>query len=70
MTNNLVKRLEQHNLGKTKSSKPYKPFEIVYNESYENKAECRQRELFIKNNHAAKQAIIDGLNIAASSSNG
>ena len=67
MTDDVSKRLIEHNLGKTKSTKGYRPFKIVYTENYENKTECRQRELFIKNNHAAKQAIVDSINMALSS---
>ncbi len=67
MTDNKEKRLNQHNAGKTKSTKPYRPFDMVYTEGYNNKTECRKRELFIKNNHAAKQALIDQINMALSS---
>ncbi|MEO8065486.1 MAG: GIY-YIG nuclease family protein [Candidatus Doudnabacteria bacterium] len=67
MTDNLKKRLAQHNLGKTKSTKPYRPFKIVYTETYQSKTECRKRELFIKNNHAAKQAIVENMYMVPSS---
>jgi putative endonuclease len=59
MTDNTTKRLLQHNSGKTKSTKPFRPFDMVYIENYDSKAECRKRELFIKNNHALKSALIE-----------
>ncbi len=67
ITDSLIKRLAEHNSGKTRSTKPYRPFEIVYTEEFESKSECRKRELFIKNNHAAKQALIQRINMALSS---
>ena len=67
VSDNPTKRLIEHNFGKTKSTKPYRPFDIVYTETYTSKTECRKRELFIKNNHAAKQALIDLINVASSS---
>ena len=67
ITDNPAQRLKEHNLGKTKSTKPYRPFDLVYTESYTSKTECRRRELFIKNNHAAKQALIEHINTALSS---
>lgn len=67
ITDDTEKRLIQHNAGKTKSTKPYRPFDMVYIERYTNKTECRKRELFIKNNHAAKQGLIDQINKALSS---
>ncbi|MFC1656440.1 GIY-YIG nuclease family protein [Patescibacteria group bacterium] len=27
-------RLEQHSLGKTKSTKPYRPWKVIYTEQY------------------------------------
>ena len=59
MTDNKTKRLLQHNSGKTKSTKPFRPFDLVYTEEYTSKTECRKRELFIKNNHALKSALIE-----------
>jgi putative endonuclease len=61
MTDNTAKRLLEHNAGKTRSTKPFRPFEMVHTESYNSKVECRKRELFIKNNHALKKSLIPGL---------
>jgi putative endonuclease len=59
MTDNTAKRLLQHNAGKTKSTKRFRPLDTMYTEAYESKTECRKRELFIKNNHALKSDIIE-----------
>ncbi len=47
-TENLEKRLREHNGGKTKSIKAFIPFDIIYYESYNNKPEAYKRERKIK----------------------
>ena len=47
-TNDLEKRLKEHNSGKTRSTKAYSPWEIVYCEEYESRSEAVKRELEIK----------------------
>ncbi|HYF04832.1 MAG TPA: GIY-YIG nuclease family protein [Patescibacteria group bacterium] len=58
-TGNISKRLEEHNFGKTKSTKAYTPFTIIYTEELPSKTEARKRENFIKRNHALKKDIIN-----------
>jgi len=48
MTNNLKRRVYEHNLGKNKSTKPYRPWVLVYKEEYKTSEEARKRELFFK----------------------
>lgn len=47
-TNNLVRRLEEHNAGKTRSTKAFVPWEIVYTEKFLTKTEAYNREMEIK----------------------
>jgi putative endonuclease len=47
-TNNLDKRLTEHNAGKVKSTKKYLPWEIIYTEVFNSKPEAYKRELKIK----------------------
>ncbi len=47
-TNNLESRLNEHNLGKTKSTKAYRPWKFVLIEKYTNLNEARKREIFLK----------------------
>ncbi|HEY48654.1 MAG TPA: GIY-YIG nuclease family protein [Dehalococcoidia bacterium] len=47
-TKDVVKRLSQHNTGKVKSTKHLIPFDLVYSEAYQNAAEARKREYYIK----------------------
>ena len=44
----LTKRLENHNLGHSRSTKGYIPWEIVYFEEYENKSDALKREYALK----------------------
>ena len=48
LTGNLNQRLSYHNKGKNKTTKPYKPFELIYVETYEKRNEARQKEKYLK----------------------
>ncbi len=47
-TKNLTERLKQHNSGKTKSTKPYKPWKVLFYEFYNTKEKALAREKFLK----------------------
>ena len=47
-TDNLEKRIEDHNKGKTRSIKAYLPFDLVYFETYKTRSEAVAREKFLK----------------------
>jgi len=42
------KRLDQHNAGYSKSTKPYRPFVLVHVEGFDTLAEARKREWYLK----------------------
>ncbi|MDD5136874.1 MAG: GIY-YIG nuclease family protein [Candidatus Omnitrophica bacterium] len=42
------KRLEDHNSGKVKSSRPYRPYKIAYTELFKTLSEAREKEKFYK----------------------
>jgi putative endonuclease len=42
------KRLAEHNAGRVKSSRPYRPYKIIYTESFETLKEAHQKERFYK----------------------
>lgn len=48
MTNNLERRLNEHNSKKSKSTKPYAPFKVIYYEKVENSRIARIKEKFLK----------------------
>jgi putative endonuclease len=47
-TDNLNRRLSEHNSGKVKSTKNRKPFELIYFEQFESKHDAMMREKFFK----------------------
>ena len=47
-TNNLARRLRQHNSGQVKSTKNRLPFKLFLSEEFETLAEARKRELWWK----------------------
>ncbi|MFA6131674.1 MAG: GIY-YIG nuclease family protein [Patescibacteria group bacterium] len=56
----LDKRLKQHNSGKTKSTKPYRPYKLIYTEEFQSKTEALQREKQIKNSGFIRKQLKDG----------
>jgi len=47
-TNDIDKRIEEHNSGKTKSTKGYKPWELVYFETFGTREEAILHEKYFK----------------------
>jgi len=47
-TENLEKRLKEHNQGRTKSTKGFRPWFLIYNENVETRIEARKREKYLK----------------------
>ena len=41
-------RVQQHNSGQTKSTKPYKPWRLLFYETFSTKKEALDREKFLK----------------------
>ncbi len=44
----MEKRLLRHNKGATRSTKPYRPWVVAYEEKFETKTEAQKRENLIK----------------------
>lgn len=47
-TNDLRKRVGEHNSGKVPSTQPRRPFELLYYEAYKTELEARKREASLK----------------------
>lgn len=47
-TENFKKRLKEHNAGEVKSSKQFRPYEILVLESFKTLKEAKEKELFYK----------------------
>jgi putative endonuclease len=48
LTNNLDERLRRHNNGYEKTTKPYRPFVLIYREECFSRIEARKREIYFK----------------------
>jgi len=45
---NLRNRIKDHNSGSTKSTKPRRPFRLLYYEAYLSEKDARRREIYFK----------------------
>ncbi len=48
ITDNLVRRFYEHNSGKNKTTKPYRPFKLIFSETHSSRYEARIREKELK----------------------
>jgi len=48
LTDNVERRLAEHNGGKNRTTKPYRPFKLIYTESFSSREEARVREIKLK----------------------
>jgi len=48
VTNNLSKRLKEHNSGLSRSTKSKKPFKVIYSEKYNDIKKAYRREKYLK----------------------
>ena len=48
LTNDLDRRLNEHNKGENRSTKAYKPFALIYKEQFNSRVEARAREKYLK----------------------
>ena len=51
---NLERRLKQHNAGETKSLFRRRPLVLIYKEGFKNELEARRRERFLKSGQGRK----------------
>ena len=48
MTNDLERRLKEHNGKQNRSTKAYAPFILIYSEMVETRMDARKREIYLK----------------------
>jgi len=48
MTGNIERRLKEHNNGENRSTKAYKPFVLIYTETFQTRVEAREKEKYLK----------------------
>ena len=47
-TENILRRLVEHNAGKTTSTKGYRPWKLIYSEIVDERLSARKREKYLK----------------------
>ncbi len=68
ITGDLEKRIVEHNAGKTKSTKGFRPWEVLYVQNVETRIEARQLEKKWKS--GSGKEFLKNMNICARSSIG
>lgn len=48
MTNDIDRRVKQHEDGKSRTTKPYRPFILIWKQEYATRPEAREREKYLK----------------------
>ena len=48
LTNNLSRRLLEHNKGSNKTTRPYCPFDLIHSEEFLTRSQAREREKYLK----------------------
>jgi putative endonuclease len=48
ITDNINRRLNQHNQGYNRTTKPYRPFRLIYLEELPDRKQARAREKYLK----------------------
>jgi putative endonuclease len=48
VTDNIKRRISEHNSGSSKSTKPYRPWKVVYSEIFGGIKEAYKREKYLK----------------------
>ena len=57
LTENVARRLDEHNQGKSKSTKHRRPFVVIYKEHYPTREEARVREKYLKSYKGSKEKL-------------
>lgn len=48
LTDNIDRRLNEHNLGRNKTTSPYKPFQLIFTKAFSTREEARRYEQYLK----------------------
>jgi putative endonuclease len=48
ISDNVERRVDQHNNGYEKTTRPYRPFRLIYTEKFNTRIDSRKKEKFLK----------------------
>ena len=49
------RRIIEHNSGDTNSTRPFRPWHVIYTEEFENRSDAMKREWYLKHSAGAKE---------------
>ena len=61
VSQDVINRLKEHNSGMVRSTKFYKPWQIIYREAYESRVDARKREVVLKTNYNERIKVMSSL---------
>lgn len=53
-TNDLIKRLREHNQGLNFSTRPFRPWEVIHYEAYRSEKDAKRREKYLKTSQGTR----------------
>ena len=65
ITDDVPRRIHEHNRGKVSSTKPYRPYILLGLEEYSDKKLARKREIFLKKTAKARKELFESLHNGA-----
>ena len=48
LTNDIERRFTEHQNGTNKTTKPYRPYKLIYTEEFDTRIEAREKEKYLK----------------------
>ena len=63
ISENVEKRLREHNGGLVKSTHFYRPYILVRTETFTNKSDARKREILLKKSWSEKEKLLKSIGI-------
>ncbi|GGF27518.1 GIY-YIG nuclease family protein [Echinicola rosea] len=54
MTSNLPKRINRHNAGYERTTKPYRPFKLIYTKEFDTRLQAREHEKYLKSRNGKR----------------
>ena len=53
-TSDLKSRFQQHNAGKSKATKPFRPYQLIFYEAFAERKDAKAREVYLKSGWGRK----------------
>ena len=53
-TTNLINRFKNHNSGKSRATKPFIPYKLIFYEAFKNSLDAKNREMYLKSGYGRR----------------